>query len=82
MKAWPGGLPLGMWVDLQAMFLSVTGSLPFIFGFLILVKCVQFHENAEKLEVDENEKTVNREEELDDIDKKIDETKGQKLKYK
>ena len=39
-------------------------------------------EIAEIIEVDENEETVDIEEELDDIDKKFDETKGPKLKYK
>ena len=39
-------------------------------------------QTAEIIEVDENEETVDTEEELDDIDKKFDETKGPKLKYK
>ena len=30
MKAWPGGLPVGMMGDLQAMFSSVTGRGEFI----------------------------------------------------
>ena len=37
-------------------------------------------ENAEMIEEDENEETVYIKEELDDIDKKIDETRGAKLK--
>ena len=37
-------------------------------------------ENAETIEVDENEETVNIKEELDDIDKKFDETRGARLK--
>ena len=36
---------------------------------------MQFHENAEMIEVDKNEETVDIKEELDDIDKKLVETK-------
>ena len=43
--------------------------------------CVQLY-IADIIEVDENEKTVDIEEELDDMDKKFDEAKGAKLKYK
>ena len=39
------------------------------------MKCVQFNENAELIEVDKNEETVDIKEELDDIDKKFVETK-------
>ena len=46
------------------------------------MKCVQFYENAEMIEVGENEETVDIKEELDDIDKKFVETRGAKLKYK
>ena len=38
------------------------------------------NENDEMVEEDENEETVYIKEELDDIDKKIDETRGAKLK--
>ena len=34
------------------------------------------------IEVDENEETVDIKEDLDDIDKQIDETGGARLKYK
>ena len=34
------------------------------------------------IEADENEETVDIKEELDDIDKKFNEAKGAKLKYK
>ena len=37
---------------------------------------MQFYENAEMIEVGENEETVDIKEELDDIDKKFVETKG------
>ena len=43
---------------------------------------MQFYENAEMVEVGENEETVDIKEELNDIDKKFVETRGAKLKYK
>ena len=40
---------------------------------------MQFHENAEMIEVDENEETVDIKEELDDMTKSNNNTKGSKL---